>query len=51
MVSSAMTKPTVEVREQQAVPQGRAYEAQAETSAPKVAVGNSASSDMARPGN
>lgn len=50
MVSSDMTKPTVDVRVQQAVPQGRAYEAQAETNAPKVAMGNSASSDMARPG-
>ncbi|GGP55733.1 ribonuclease E [Shewanella saliphila] len=50
MVSSDMTKPTVEVREQQAVPQGRAYEAQAETSAPKSVMSNSASSGMARPG-
>ena len=50
MVSSDMTKPTVDVREQKAVPQGRTYEAQAtETSAPKVAINNSASADMARP--
>ncbi|GGQ31302.1 ribonuclease E [Shewanella litoralis] len=50
MVSSDMTKPTVDVREQQAVPQGRAYEAPAENNTPKVTMGNSASSDMARPG-
>ncbi|AZG73747.1 ribonuclease E [Shewanella livingstonensis] len=51
MVSSDMTKPTVDVREQKAVPQGRTYEAQAtETSAPKVAMNNSASADMTRPG-
>ncbi|MFT6977984.1 MAG: ribonuclease E, partial [Shewanella psychromarinicola] len=34
-----------------AVPQGRTYQAQAtETNAPKVAMNNSASADMTRPG-
>jgi ribonuclease E len=51
MVSSDMTKPTVDVREQKAVPQGRTYEAQTtENTAPKVAMNNSASADMTRPG-
>jgi ribonuclease E len=51
MVSSDTTKPTVDVREQKAVPQGRTYQAQAtETNAPKVAMNNSASADMTRPG-
>ncbi|MBO1895066.1 ribonuclease E [Shewanella sp. BF02_Schw] len=51
MVSSDMTKPTVDVREQKAVPQGRTYEAQAtDSKAPKVAKNNSASADMTRPG-
>ncbi|QDE31647.1 ribonuclease E [Shewanella polaris] len=51
MVSSDMTKPTVDVREQQAVPQGRSYDAQTtEANVEKVAQGNSASSGMARPG-
>ncbi|MBB1362188.1 ribonuclease E [Shewanella sp. SR44-4] len=51
MVSSDTTKPTVDVREQKAVPQGRTYEAQAtESNTPKVAKNNSASADMTRPG-
>ncbi|MBB1440378.1 ribonuclease E/G, partial [Shewanella sp. SG41-4] len=51
MVSSDMTKPTVDVREQKAVPQGRTYEAQAtESNTPKVAKNNSASAVMTRPG-
>jgi len=51
MVSSDMTKPTVDVREQKAVPQGRTYQAKTTAStAPKVAINNSASADMTRPG-
>ncbi|UAL42245.1 ribonuclease E [Shewanella inventionis] len=50
MVSSDMTKPTVGVREQKAVPQGKAYDTQTENSAPKSVIANSASSGMARPG-
>ncbi|ABI71341.1 ribonuclease E [Shewanella frigidimarina] len=51
MVSSDTTKPTVDVREQKAVPQGRTYEAQAtDSKVTKVAKNNSASADMTRPG-
>ncbi|MFB2727673.1 ribonuclease E [Shewanella mangrovisoli] len=51
MVSSEMTKPTVEVRAQVEVPKGREYDsvASAETAAPKLKHSNSAESDMARP--
>ena len=51
MVSSDMTKPMVEVREQVAVPKGREYEntATEEASSAKIKLGNSAESDMARP--
>ncbi|MGI2066509.1 ribonuclease E [Shewanella sp. MF08487] len=51
MVSSDMTKPVVEVREQVAVPKGREYEntATEEASSAKIKLGNSAESDMARP--
>lgn len=51
MVSSEMTKPTVEVRAQVEVPKGREYEntATAEATEPKLKHSNSAESDMARP--
>ncbi|MCL2918753.1 ribonuclease E [Shewanella litorisediminis] len=50
MVSSEMTKPSIEAREQVATPKGREYEAAtAESSTPKVQSANSAGSDMARP--
>ncbi|MFV0594764.1 ribonuclease E [Shewanella sp.] len=51
MVSSEMTKPTVEVRTQVEVPKGREYDntATAEAAAPKLKQSNSAESDMARP--
>ncbi|MEJ6522257.1 ribonuclease E [Shewanella bicestrii] len=51
MVSSEMTKPTVEVRAQVEVPKGREYDnvASAEAAAPKLKHSNSAESDMARP--
>jgi ribonuclease E len=50
MVSSDMTKPVVEVREQVAVPKGREYENTAnEESTAKIKLANGAESDMARP--
>ncbi|WP_133178122.1 ribonuclease E [Shewanella decolorationis] len=51
MVSSEMTKPTVEVRAQVEVPKGREYGnvASTEAAAPKLKHSNSAESDMARP--
>ncbi|MCG9966093.1 ribonuclease E [Shewanella cutis] len=50
MVSSEMTKPTVEVRAQVEVPKGREYEnTPASEAAPKLKHSNSAESDMARP--
>ncbi len=49
MVSSEMTKPTVEVRAQVEVPKGREYENTPSEAAPKLKHSNSAESDMARP--
>lgn len=50
MVSSDMTKPVVEVREQVAVPKGREYENTAtEEPTAKIKLANGAESDMARP--
>lgn len=50
MVSSEMTKPTVEVRAQVEVPKGREYEnTPASEAATKLKHSNSAESDMARP--
>ncbi|MGL4714213.1 MAG: ribonuclease E, partial [Shewanella sp.] len=50
MVSSDMTKPVVEVREQVAVPKGREYEnAATEESTAKIKLTNGAGSDMTRP--
>jgi ribonuclease E len=49
MVSSEMTKPTVEVREQVETPTGREYQASGEATSPKSKTANSAGSDMARP--
>ncbi|MGI2142569.1 ribonuclease E [Shewanella baltica] len=50
MVSSDMTKPIVEVREQVAVPKGREYENTAtEEPTAKIKLANGAESDMARP--
>lgn len=51
MVSSEMTKPTVEVRAQVEIPKGREYEntTTAEAAEPKLKHSNSAESDMARP--
>lgn len=50
MVSSDMTKPVVEVREQVAVPKGREYENTAtEEPTAKIKLTNGAESDMARP--
>ncbi|PTA49932.1 ribonuclease E [Shewanella morhuae] len=51
MVSSDMTKPVVEVREQVAVPKGREYEntTTEETSSAKIKLVNGAESDMTRP--
>ena len=49
MVSSEMTKPTVEVRAQVDTPKGREYEASTEATAAKPKTANSAGADMARP--
>ncbi|CAM2750605.1 ribonuclease E [Shewanella amazonensis] len=50
MVSSEMTKPSIEAREQVATPKGREYEAAStDASSAKVQSSNSAGSDMARP--
>ena len=49
MVSSTTTKPTVEVREQQAVPQGKSYADAEKSVAVKSSFTNSASAEMTKP--
>ncbi|UJF21053.1 ribonuclease E [Shewanella sp. OMA3-2] len=48
MVSSTTTKPTIEVREQQAVPQGKSY-AETDKPAVKSSFANSATAEMTKP--
>ncbi|WP_434952191.1 ribonuclease E [Shewanella sp. HL-SH4] len=49
MVSSTTTKPTVEVREQQAVPQGKSYAETDKPAAAKSNFANSATAEMTKP--
>ena len=49
MVSSTTTKPTVEVRQQQAIPQGKSYADVEKTVAVKSSFANSASAEMTKP--